>query len=376
MKYVVLIGDGMGDYPLKELDGRTPLQEAETPNMDYLAENGACGLVKTIPDEMEAGSDIANLSILGYDPRKFYTGRGPLEAAAIGVQLGENDVAYRCNLITEEGGVIKDHSAGHISSKESRILIDHLAEKTGDEIFAGVSYRHILIKRESEVIPCYPPHDILSKPIMEHLPESPLRELILKSKEILKNHPINRERREQGKPPANMIWLWGGGKPPKLPPFRKKYGVGGAVVAGVDLIKGIGKHAGFDVLKVPGATGYLDTDYEAKAAYGLKALQEKDFLLLHVEAIDEASHLGDVSLKIKAIEDFDSKIVGPFIDKDMKILLLTDHYTPISKRTHTREPSPFVISGYERDEIKRYDEFAEGKYGILPAEKLMHLLIR
>ena len=387
MKYIILVGDGMGDYPVEQLKGRTPLQAANKPNMDSIARNGACGLARTTPEGMETGSDIANLSILGYDPKKYYTGRGPLEAAAIGVKLGSNDVVYRCNLITEEGGKLKDYSAGHISSEEGAVLISLLKEKLaskGVEFYPGVSYRNLLVVRGETTTKTYPPHDFLSKPIKRYLPDDPmLRSLTLRSKEFLENHEIHERRRASGKNAANMVWFWGGGKIPKMPSFEKKYGLRGSVISAVDLIKGIGIYLGLEVINVPGATGYLDTNYEGKASYALSALEKKDFVYLHVEATDEAAHAGDVELKIKAIEDFDKRVVGRILDgmqrfDKYRILLITDHYTPVSVRTHTSEPVPFAVLPHKKDGVEKFDEVSvrDGSFGVVDGIKLMKAFIK
>jgi 2,3-bisphosphoglycerate-independent phosphoglycerate mutase len=387
MKYVILVGDGMGDYPIEQLNGRTPLQAANKPNMDSIARDGACGLARTTPKGMETGSDIANLSILGYDPRKYYTGRGPLEAAAIGVQLDSNDIVYRCNLITEEGGNLKDYSAGHISSEEGAVLVSLLKEKLaskGVEFYPGVSYRNLLVVRDGKAAVTYPPHDFLSQQIEKYLPEdSMLRDLTLRSRELLEKHEINERRRAGGKNAANVVWFWGGGKKPKMPSFEKKYGLRGSVISAVDLIKGIGIYLGLEVINVPGATGYIDTNYEGKASYALGALEKKDFVYLHVEATDEAAHAGDVGLKIKAIEDFDKRVVGRILDgmqrfDKYRILLITDHYTPISVRTHTNEPVPFAVFPHKKDGVEKFDEVSvrNGSFGVMDGLKLMGRFIK
>lgn len=392
MKYITLIGDGMADYPLADLGNKTVLQAANTPNMDFVAATGRCGVTKTIPDEMPAGSDIAILSILGYDPQKYYTGRGPLEALGRGVELKSGDIAFRCNLVTVSGERLVDYSAGHISSEEARMLIEELNERLPDvEIHAGVSYRHIFVARRDafngKVPKCTPPHDMLGENFHAHLPEDEmLKQLILKSKEILEAHEVNKKRERHGKRKANMIWLWGGGVRPELPSFEEKYGVSGSVISAVDLIRGIGRALGLDVVEVPGVTGYLDTNYEGKAEYALRSLQRRDFVLVHVEAPDEAAHEGDVAAKIVAIENFDEKVVGNVLAGlpnlgTARILLMPDHYTPVSVRTHTREPVPFAIaelpSGGKSDSVKNFDEFSarNGALGEIPVEKLMKVLI-
>lgn len=362
MKYIVLIGDGMADRPLRRLNYRTCLQHANTPNMDWLAGEGEAGMVKTIPDGSEPGSDIANLSIFGYDPHRYYSGRAPLEAAFRGIRLSTKDVAFRCNLVTlrfkdgKRNVVMQDYSAGHITTREAKQLIEEVNRRLGNNeiiFYPGVSYRHLMVWRNGKnKIRCTPPHDITDKKINRYLPEGQGSERLLRlmedSIEILQSHPVNRSRIKKGLPPANSLWFWGHGKGLRLPSFKDKYGLEGAIISAVDLMKGIGVCVGFEVINVRGATGYLDTNYIGKARSALKALRSVDMVYLHVEAPDEAGHSGDVSAKIRAIEDFDSKVVGTIVKgmkrfKDYSILLLPDHATPISVRTHTDEPVPFVI---------------------------------
>ncbi|MEW6162989.1 MAG: cofactor-independent phosphoglycerate mutase [Nitrospirota bacterium] len=372
MKYVVIIGDGMADRPLKELGGKTPLQKAFTPNMDKLAREGIIGRVRTIPQDFYSGSDIANLSILGYNPIEFYTGRAPFEAASIGIRLEEDDVPFRCNLVTlrfnryRTKAIMEDYSSGHITTEEAKELIYEIDRELGSEnirFYPGVSYRHLMVWSGGEAdIECIPPHDIIGKDIADYLPtgngEDVLRRIMLRSTGTLERHPINRERIERGMKPANSIWLWGQGKKPKLPPFRQKYSLNGALVSAVDLIRGLGIYAGFEILEVPGITGYLDTDYVGKAEASLRALERVDLVYIHVEAPDEAGHSGNYKDKIKAIEDFDALVVGTVIKglekfKEYRVLMMPDHATPIEVRTHTDEPVPFVI--YD-SRIKRKNE--------------------
>lgn len=362
MKYIVIIPDGAADYPLDELGGKTPLQVAHTPNIDFLASRGVVGTVKNIPQGFSPGSDVANLSILGYDPRVYYTGRAPLEAVSMGLTLSKDDIAYRCNLVTlrladKKQIFMEDYSAGHISSDEAKILIEEIDKKLGNDLlrfYPGVSYRHIMIwKGGTEDVECTPPHDITGKEISRHLPIGKnanfLKELIFKSLEILKDHPVNKKRISEGKKPANSIWLWGQGRTPNLPTYQDKYKLSGALISAVDLTKGLGILAGFHIINVPGATGWIDTNYEGKAEYALNALERVDFVYLHIEAPDEAGHQGDYKLKIKAIEDIDKIVVGRILReaterfKEFKILLLPDHPTPIKLKTHTSDPVPFVI---------------------------------
>lgn len=362
MKYIVLLGDGMADRPVNELGGKTPLQRASTPNMDWLAAHGTLGRVRTVPPGMHPGSDVANLSILGYDPRQYYSGRAPLEAASIGVELDENDVAYRCNLVTlkfnieRTRAVMEDYSSGHISTDEARELIAVVDGELGSDsirFYPGVSYRHLMVWSGGRVdIECVPPHDILGRDVIDYLPvgegEEVLRRLMKDSVDLLERHVVNLSRVKGGKNPGNSIWLWGQGRRPSLPTFREKYDIEGALVSAVDLTKGLGIFAGFEILKVPGITGYLDTNYRGKAAAAVEALKRVDFVYLHVEAPDEAGHSGNHEDKIRAIEDFDALVVGGVLEglrqfPEYRVLLLPDHATPVSVRTHTDEPVPFVL---------------------------------
>ncbi|HIH62518.1 MAG TPA: cofactor-independent phosphoglycerate mutase [Methanobacteriales archaeon] len=392
MKYVILIGDGMADYPIPELGDKTPLQVAEKPNMDQVAKEGANGLLKTIPNDMEPGSDVANLAIMGYNPKKYYTGRGPLEAASIGVELKEDDIAFRCNFITVHDGRIIDFNANHISTSESSELIKTLNEhfKIG-KFYTGISYRNLYIYPDKRAlkVKTKPPHDIIGEPIEYHLPSNgetakKLKQIITESHRILKDHPTNIERSKRGKLPANMIWLWGQGQKPRMETLKEKYGLKGATITGVDLIKGLGVYLGLDNINVPGATGYLDTDYKAKGKYAIKALQDHDIIFIHVEAPDEAGHAGDIKEKIKAIENIDSKILGPLLDElpsynSFRLALLADHPTPIKVGTHTPDPVPYAICGenVKKDNIRSYDEESakKGRLGISVAWKLLNKLI-
>jgi 2,3-bisphosphoglycerate-independent phosphoglycerate mutase len=391
MKYIVLVGDGMADYPLPELRGITPLQAADIPNMDFIAKHGKCGIAKTIPDDMPPGSDVANLSIMGYNPAQYYSGRGPLEAASIGIALEKEDIAFRCNLITEKDGLIADYSAGHISSEDARILIEAIDKELGMscKFHAGVSYRHLLVMKQGEKAECTPPHDVVGQSVDACLPRGKdsdiLVALIRASKPILENHEVNMKRRKDGKNIANLIWPWGQGKAPSIPLFKDLFGVSGSIISAVDLLKGIGKYAGLDIIDVPGATGYLDTNFSGKAAYALKSFKERDFVFVHVEAPDEAGHMGNIEAKIKAIENFDEKVVGGMLNEvggfgDYKILVLPDHLTPISMRTHTREPVPFAIysSTEGADYVDRFDELAarKGVFGLVEGHRLMGLLVK
>jgi len=380
MKYIVLVGDGMSDRPLKELEGATPLEAARIPNMDYIAEHGRVGSAVTVPEGLQPASDVANMALLGYDPRKYYSGRGPLEAANMGVALSKSEVAFRCNVVTIANDKMADYSAGHITNKEAHGIIKFIDEKLGSEairFYPGISYRHLAVincdragiaKDDLINAICTPPHDILDKPIARYLPRGAasgfLTDLMLRSRDLLGAHDINRVRIDLGENPANMIWLWGQGIKPNMPSFRDKFKVEGSIISAVDLIKGIGKVIGLDPIDVPGATGYYDTDYLAKANYALNALDDKDFVFVHVEAPDEAGHNGHVREKITAIENFDKLVVGTVLDRfkdsqaSFRVIVLPDHATPITVRTHTRDPIPFAMygEGIAKDNIGIYSE--------------------
>jgi 2,3-bisphosphoglycerate-independent phosphoglycerate mutase len=382
MKYVILVGDGMGDYPLAELGGHTPLEAASTPHLDNLARRGELGLARTIPPGKEPGSDIANLAIMGYDPVRYHTGRAPLEAAALGVDLGPTEVAFRCNLVTlrHEGSrlIMEDYAAGHISSDEARELIAALEAalgRDGRHFYPGVSYRHLLVWGEGDAAwRTYPPHDWTGKEV-GHLMGAdarPLWDLIRASWPVLKDQHINRIRQSGGQRPATSIWLWGQGRPPQMPTLEERFGLSGAVISAVDLIRGIGKYAGLKPILVPGATGFLDTNYAGKVAAALDALREMDLVFIHVEAPDEAGHSGELPLKLKAIEDFDAKVVGPMVAGlaklgDFRLLALCDHLTPLAVRTHTTDSVPFILydSRHPADRPQAYSEAAAKNTGLL-----------
>ncbi|MGF3521672.1 MAG: cofactor-independent phosphoglycerate mutase [Candidatus Bathyarchaeia archaeon] len=399
MKYLLIVGDGMADYPVPELGNKTPLQVAHKPNIDAITAKGTSGLIKNVPDGLNPGSETAILSLLGYDPKRYCTGRGPLEAPARGITLGKADAAFRCNLITEDNGKILDYSAGHITTKEAEPLITAMKETfqtiCGVEFFTGLDYRHFLILRNepnSREIKCVPPHDATGSPVIDILPKAnskrsekaanTLKQLILNSKKILEPHPVNLERIKAGKRPANMIWPWGGGPKPSMPSFKRKYGLKAAVISAVDLVKGIGAHAGMEVINVPGATGLPNTNYEGKADYALKALENSDLVFVHVEAPDEAGHMRDPKLKVKTIEDLDHRLVGRILDglkEPCAIAFLPDHPTPITVGTHTRDPVPFTISSpfIAPDGVQKFDEFSakNGKYGLVTGGSLMDLFV-
>ena len=362
MKYIVILCDGMADKPLEELGGKTPLEAARTANMDRLAEKAEIGMVRTVPDGMAPGSDTANLSVIGYDPRKYYSGRSPLEALSIGAEMGDKDVSFRCNLVTlseEENSyeerVILDHSSGEIPTEEAAVLLDALKkglEREGYAFYTGTSYRHLLIQKEGKVVELTAPHDILTRRIGEYLPKDQvLREMMVRSYDILKDHPINVQRRKEGKNPANSAWFWGAGTRPALTSFEEKNGVKGAMISAVDLLKGIAVGAGMHNIIVEGANGGLHTNYAGKAQAAVKALTEDgfDFVYVHIEAPDEMGHQGSAENKIKAIEYIDDQVVGPVAEAlraagtDFRMLILPDHPTPVRVRTHTSDPVPYLL---------------------------------
>ena len=399
MKYLLVVGDGMADYPIPELGNKTPLQAAYKPNMDSIAAKGRSGLLKTVPDELTPGSDAAICSVLGYDPKRYCTGRGPLEAPSRGIKLAENDTAYRCNLITEKDGAIVDYSAGHITTDEASQLIAAIKkafEKPYEiEFFAGLDYRHFLILRNfpnPELIQCTPPHDATGMAVSAVLPKakSPeaektaqlLRDLIEGSRKILQSHPVNIAREKAGKRPGNLIWPWGGGKKPSMPTLKEKYGVKSAVISAVDLVKGIGIYAGMEIINVQGATGLYNTNYEGKADAALKALRNNDLVFVHVEAPDEAGHCRDYRLKVKTIEDLDKRLLGRILEglsEPYAIAILPDHPTPVKTGTHSREPVPFSIASpfLKPDGVKKFDEFSarEGAFGLVENDYLISLLL-
>jgi 2,3-bisphosphoglycerate-independent phosphoglycerate mutase len=359
VKFIILVGDGMGDYPIERLGGRTPLEAARTPNLDRLVQIGALGTVQTIPAGMMPGSDVANMSLLGYDPAAYHTGRAPLEAASIGVRLEPGDVAFRCNLVwlnTDGNGEVfmGDYSAGQISTEEAHELVSSLQSAVSGaplKLYPGVSFRQLLVwEGGRENVVTVPPHDILGHSISQYdvLSNEPmLRAFIDKAALLLSDHPVNRRREKAGKSPANAVWLWGQGKAPSMPRLDR-FGLRGAMISAVDLLKGIGVYAGLDPVKVEGATGYIDTNYEGKVKAAMSALERGNFAFLHLEAPDEASHTGILEKKIMAIEYFDDRIVGPVVEgakkfPKVRVLVATDHYTPVSMRTHSTDPVPFLL---------------------------------
>lgn len=393
IKYIIIVGDGMADYPLKELGDKTPLEYAKTPNMDFLARQGKIGLVKTIPDNVPPGSDVANLNILGYEPAKYYSGRGPLEAASLGIKLGHEEIAWRCNLVNIENGMMNDFTAGHITSEEAKKLIKIInknLETDKIKFYPGVSYRHIMVSKDiPDGINCVPPHDITGQPIEAYLPKGNgsdnIRDLMFSSQEFLPKQKVNIDRKESGKKQANMIWLWGQGKNIAFPSLKERFGLTGAVITAVDLLKGIGKVIGLRPVNVPGATGFIDTAYESKALHAIEVLKKDNFVFVHVESPDEAGHMGDINLKLKAIEDFDQKVVGTILNKissfeKVRILLLPDHYTPVSIKTHSSEPVPFIIygQGIEPDKFESFNEKNSKDSDLIVEQgwKLIELLTR
>lgn len=413
MKHIIILGDGMADHPVARLGGKTLLQYADKPYMDMLAYKGRTGRLITIPDGFLPGSEVANTAILGYDLNRVYEGRGPLEAASIGYDMRPDDFAMRCNIITLENGVIRNHNGGHLNTAEGEILIKYLNEHLGNEqieFITGIQYRHLLIIRGgNKHIICAPPHDypneqwkgllVKAEPGWEEKRDGNrmtgnetaklINSLIVKSQELLEKHPINKERRISGKDAANSIWPWGGGYRPDMEKLCYMYPKikNGSVISAVDLIRGIGFYAGLKIIKVEGATGLADTNYEGKAEAAIKALKTDDFVFLHLEASDEAGHDGDLELKLKTIENLDSKIIKPIYeeiktwkDAPVRMAILPDHPTPVEVRTHVKEPVPFIIwhDGITPDNVKTYDEMscADGGYGLLRLNEFMKTFMK
>lgn len=397
MKYVVFLGDGMGDDPQESLGGKTPLEAANTPYMDRIAKLGTTGMLKTVPEGMQPDSTVANLSVMGYDPRKCLEGRGVLEAAAMGIELGPNDHAMRINLICVRNGDIISHSADNISTEESTTLVKLLQEKLarpGVEYHPGVSYRHVmkLTRPASKAVECLPPHDHVEKPMEPRLPRATapegeetaalLRELILESNKLLENHPINIARDKQGLQKANYIWPWSIGKRPQMQTIQELFGKTGAVVCAVDLIRGIGKMAGMKSMHVEGVTGLWNTNFEGKADAALEALKEVDLVYIHVEAPDEAGHEGNLKLKIQTMEDLDRRLIARVMEKaegPVRFAILTDHPTPVAIRTHVSRPVPFAVMGpgIEPDAVQSYSEPAcsKGRWPELEGIAFMPMLL-
>ena len=402
MKYIIVLGDGMADEPIDALEGKTPLQVASTPTMDFLAKNGKVGTFETVPEGFHPGSEIANLTVLGYDVAKVFEGRGSLEAASMGIGINPNEMAMRCNLICIKDGKIKNHSAGHISNEEATELINFLQAQLGNEVisfYPGISYRHLLkIKNGDKRLLCTPPHDVPGTPFSEVLVKPQvddasssadlINDLILKSQELLSNHPINLKRISEGKDPANSIWPWSPGYKPMMQTLAELYGIKkGVVISAVDLIRGIGVYAGLEPIIVDGATGLYDTNYEGKVDAAIKAIKgDTDFVFLHIEASDEAGHEGNVALKVKTIEYLDSRVLSPLIDaisqmdEDVTIAVLPDHPTPCRIRTHTSDLVPFLIyhKGIMADNVDLFDEISakNGSYKHLKGDEFIkHLIV-
>ena len=399
MKYIILIPDGMADWKIPDLGNKTPLEAAQTEWIDKLCKISSTGQLQTIPPGWPAGSEIANLSILGYDPAEVYQGRGVLEAASMGIEIYDNELVLRCNLIClDDSGNIKNHSAGHISTEEARIIINTLNMELGvgrSSFYPGVSYRHIyILENGNSEIQCTPPHDVpgynfrdvLIEPLSPHGQETAkkLNDLILRSQQILKNHPVNLARLKMGKDPANSIWFWSQGYKPDMQYYNEKYQISGAVISAVDLVNGMCKLGGFEIIRVEGATGLFDTNYEGKVQAAIHALSDFDLVYLHIEAPDEAGHEGDMNLKIKTIEDIDRKVIKSLLREaqnrdDLAIAILPDHATPIETRTHTSDPVPFLIyhPGEPGDEVVEFNEesVVQGKFGLLKGGGFMKLLL-
>lgn len=396
MKHIIILGDGMADEPIPELGNKTPMEAAETPTMDWLASHGRVGLLKTVPVGYHPGSEVANMSVLGYDLDKTFEGRGSLEAASMGVPLLDDEMAMRCNLICIENGIIKNHSAGHISNEEAAELIASLNEKLADDnvhFYQGVSYRHLLkIKHGDKRILCTPPHDVPGTPFRDVLVKAEtaeaqatadlLNNLILRSQKLLENHPVNLKRKAEGKDAANSIWPWSPGYRPKMQTLMERFGIrSGVVISAVDLIRGIGVYAGLRPILVEGATGLWDTNYEGKVAAAVAALKDNDFVFLHIEASDEAGHEGDYNLKIRTIENLDSRVCKPIVqavqgmDEPVAIAVLPDHPTPCHIRTHTSNPVPFLIyrPGETADGVEAFSERSakDGSYGLLEGDQFI-----
>ena len=402
MKHIIILGDGMADLPVERLGGKTLLQYAHKPMMDQLAREGRCGRLITVPEGFPPGSEVANTAILGYDLNKVYEGRGPLEAASIGYEMADDDFAIRCNIITLEDGKIITHNGGNLETEDARVLIDYLNEHLGSDrvkFISGIQYRHLLvIKGGNKHITCAPPHDHPNeawRPLLvkAEIPEARetadlINDLILKSQELLSKHPYNIEKAKRGERQANSIWPWSGGYRPSMETLMQQYPQvkSGAVISAVDLIQGIGKYAGLRIIKVPGATGLANTNYEGKAQAAIEALEKDDFVFVHVEASDEAGHDGDLELKLKTIEYLDQRLIAPIynkvktMDEPVCIAVLPDHLTPVEMRIHVGQPVPFLIwhRSIEPDSVQQYDEVScvSGSYGLLKLNEFMQALMR
>jgi len=376
VKYIILVGDGIGDLPIEDLNGMTPLEYAHTPAMDFVASHGVLGQLQTVPSGFHPGSDVANLSLLGYRPEDVYTGRSPLEAASLGVDLLDNEIAFRCNLVNmtqnDDRVFMVDYSGGHIGTTDARQLIAAINREISSDrftLYPGISYRHLFVYRGDVTgLVTVPPHDYSGQNVTqfwekyEHYPD--LKQFIKKAREVLQDHPLNRKRQQQGKLTANGVWLWGEGKAPAMSTLEQNFGISGALISAVDLLKGIGVYAGMEVVHVPGATGYLDTNYQGKVDAALRALAKHDLVLVHVEAPDETGHQGLLKEKIQAIEDFDRKVVGKILDsmkggQDFRLVVCMDHFTPISLKTHIAVPVPFALFDSRTPERKNTLTYSE-----------------
>ncbi len=401
MKHIVILGDGMADERLANYGNRTPLEMAHKPHIDWLAKHGQTGRLTTVPETMPPGSEIANLAIMGYDVEKIYEGRGVLEAASMGVEIGKNDLALRCNLICLEDEKIKNHSAGHIPTEDAERIIRFLNKSLGNKkikFYPGVSYRHLLVIKEGlKDLNCTPPHDVVGTPFRQVLIQPASEEagktanllnyLIIRSRYLLSDHPVNQKRKAEGLDPANCIWPWSPGYKPAMKTYREMFGIEqSAVISAVDLIRGIGVYAGMDVIQVEGVTGLYNTNYEGKAKAAVEALRNHDFVYLHIEASDEAGHEGDVELKTKTIEYLDQRVVKYILEETKKmkeevaIAVLPDHPTPCSLKTHTRDPVPFIIyrKGITADEVEVYDEYTarKGAFGTLIGNEFIKAFLK
>jgi 2,3-bisphosphoglycerate-independent phosphoglycerate mutase len=398
MKYIIIHGDGMADWPCDELGGKTPLEAANKPNMDLLATRGELGLVATIPPGMPSGSDVGTMTMLGYDPARYHTGRAPIEAASQGIELAPDDVVFRMNLVSLKPGadgapLMDDFTSGHITTEEAAVIVADLRSRLagdGIEFHNGVSYRHLMVWHAGPVAThLTPPHDITGKPVGPHMPQGEGSERLCtimdRAAAILREHPVNRARIAAGKPAATSAWFWGQGRRPAVPTLKERFGVDGSVISAVDLVNGLGKLAGLERITVPGATGFLDTDYAAKARYGLKSLEHRDFLLLHIEAPDEAGHMGRADLKREAIERIDELIIGPLLRDlpalgEFRLLLMPDHATPCKLKTHSNEPVPFAMLGAASSAgagVRRYTEAEAARTGVsvMDGYRLIELLL-
>lgn len=394
MKHVIIVPDGLGDWPIESLGNKTPLEAANLPHLYDLSKKYILGTLKTTPEGMYPGSDVCGLTLMGYDAKACYTGRAPLEAANLGITVNPGELAFRTNLISVDGDILSDYSADHIATEEAALLIQAVQEKLGNSLhsfYPGKMYRHILIyKKASDLeVEATPPHDIQGQKFTEHWPEgkgaSILKTLMEKSREILENHPINLRRAKAGKKKANMIWFWGGGPAPHVENFHKKFGVRGGVISAVDLLNGLGRFVGWEIVSVPGATGYFDTDYAAKGRFAIAALKRLDLIYVHVEATDEAGHSGLAKEKVKAIEEIDRHIVGPILDhlakeKEWRLFVAPDHYTPVYKKTHVADDVPFIFAGSDIQIASGlpYTEQASRETGIQvdPGYQLMDRLLK